>query len=196
MKTVSLAFSSVLFFATATAAVAQKPATSNAFQGDAALTYHWVRTNTQPGDCGCFYLNGGGISGSWNFRSQWSAVAELSAEHASDAPTTGASLTLTSYMGGARYQLPHPGGSHTIEPFVQVLVGGANAGGGAAGAGDGTHVFTSRIGGAIDLPLSQRFAARLIQADYDLTTFANGTNDRQNNLLLAAGLVFHWSHRK
>jgi hypothetical protein len=26
-----------------------------------------------------------------------------------------------------------------------------------------------------------------------LTTFANSTNDHQNNLLVAAGFVFHWS---
>jgi hypothetical protein len=29
--------------------------------------------------------------------------------------------------------------------------------------------------------------------DYYLTTFANSTNDHQNNLLVGAGIVFHWS---
>jgi hypothetical protein len=73
-----------------------------------------------------------------------------------------------------------------------VLVGAAHAGGGIAGAGDGTTEFMTRMGGAIDLPISHRFAIRIIQVDYDLTTFANGVNDRQNNLLVAAGVVYHW----
>jgi hypothetical protein len=36
----------------------------------------------------------------------------------------------------------------------------------------------------------------VIQADYYLTNFANGVNDHQNNLLLGAGVVFHWSTQK
>jgi hypothetical protein len=29
--------------------------------------------------------------------------------------------------------------------------------------------------------------------DYFPTTFANGTNDHQNNLLIEGGVVYHWS---
>jgi len=43
------------------------------------------------------------------------------------------------------------------------------------------------------VPLSSRFAVRVIQIDYYLTNFANATNDHQNNLLVGAGIVFHWS---
>ncbi|MGB8521842.1 MAG: hypothetical protein WCD43_02655 [Candidatus Acidiferrales bacterium] len=43
------------------------------------------------------------------------------------------------------------------------------------------------------MPLSPRFAVRVIQIDYYLTNFANATNDHQNNLLVGAGFVFHWS---
>ena len=34
------------------------------YNGDAAATYHWVHTNAGPGQCGCFGLNGAGLSGS------------------------------------------------------------------------------------------------------------------------------------
>jgi hypothetical protein len=166
--------------------------------GDAALTYHWVRTNTQPGECGCFDLNGGGVSGSWNLGSRWSAVAEIGAERAANALSTGKSLTLTSYLGGARYHFvrPRPQSSHTLRPFGQLLLGAGHAGGGMAGAGDATYALITRIGGGIDLPLGSVVAIRVIQADYYLTNFANGVNDHQNNLLLGAGVVFHWSTQK
>ena len=66
--------------------------------GDAAATYQWVHTNAGPGQCGCFGLNGGGISGSWNANGPWSVVADFSSGVAKGAPTAGSSLTLTSFL--------------------------------------------------------------------------------------------------
>ena len=59
----------------ASAALAQQ----DAYSGDVAAAYHWMHANAGPGECGCFGMNGGGISGSWNFRSSWSAVVDISA---------------------------------------------------------------------------------------------------------------------
>jgi outer membrane immunogenic protein len=181
----------LMFFATVTTTVAQE-----GISGDFAATYHWVHTNAGPGECGCFGLDGVGVSASWNFRGRLSAVAEVGAEFTSNVPITGNSLTLVSYLGGVRYQLPRLSHSwlhsaHGVQPFAQALIGTAHAGGGVAGLGDGTYGFASRLGGGIDIPLSRRFPAR-IQADYYLTHFANGVNDHQNNLLIGAGVVYHW----
>jgi hypothetical protein len=193
MKMRSIALLTGLLLGTATAAMGQavpSPTTG----GDVALTYHWVRSNTQPGDCGCFDLNGGGLSASWHFSEKWSAVAEVSGEYAGSGPSTGNSLTLISFLAGARYALPQPWrrGAHSPQPFAQVLVGGADAGGGIAGAGDASVAFVSRMGGGLDVPLNSRFALRVLQVDYDLTTFANSTNNHQNNLLAGAGIVYRW----
>ena len=121
-------------------------------------------------------------------------MVELSGAYAGNGPGTGNSLTLVSYLAGARYYLPPPrrSASHRLQPFAQVLLGASHAGGGIAGAGDGTMAFTARMGGGLDLPLDSRFALRLLQADYDLTTFANGANGRQNKLLLTTGVVLRW----
>jgi outer membrane immunogenic protein len=188
----SIALASILFLAAATAAVAQE-----SYSGDAALTYHWMRTNTSPGKCGCFALNGGGVSGSWNLRPRWAVVAEISAEHAGNVLSTGKSLTLTSYLAGARYRLPQPWlrGPHSPRPFAQLLLGAEHPGGGVAGSGDGLYAFATRMGGGIDLPVSSHIAVRF-QIDYSLTHSANSANDHQNNLLLGAGAVFRWSRQK
>jgi outer membrane immunogenic protein len=167
----------------------------SSYSGDAALTYHWVRTNAPVGQCGCFDLNGGGFSGSWNLGPRWAAVAEISAETARNALSTGESLTLTSFLAGGRYRLPQPWqrGPHALQPFAQILLGADHAGGGIAANADSSFAFATRIGGGIDLPVSSRFAVRILQADYYLTHFVNATNDHQNNLLLGAGIVFHWA---
>jgi outer membrane immunogenic protein len=189
----SFLISTFLILAGASAAFAQ-----DSYSGDAAAAYHWVRTNAGPGQCGCFGTNGGGISGSWNVKGLWSIVADFSAETTGSAPPLGNSLTLFSYLAGARYKIHQPwfDGNHKPQPFAQILIGGAHAGGGEAGVAEGTNRFATRIGGGIDVPVSEHFAIRVIQIDYYLTTFANATNDHQNNLLIGAGLVYHWSHKK
>jgi outer membrane immunogenic protein len=183
----SILLATILAFAAASAAVAQ-----DSYKGDVAVTYDWVRTNAGPGQCGCFGINGASVSASWNFRGPWSAVTEIGVGHTSNASSTGKSLTLTSYLAGARYYIPHPWfeGAHKPRPFAQVLLGAAHAGGGVAGVGDGTSGFASRMGGGIDVPVNSRFSLRVIQMDYYLTHIANLTNDHQNNLRVGAGIVF------
>jgi outer membrane immunogenic protein len=191
----SLLLSAILLFAGASASFAQQTAD---YSGDAAAAYHWVRSNAGPGECGCFGLNGGGLSGSWNFHGPWSAVVDISAETKSAAPPVSNSLTLVSYLAGARYKIPQPWleGSHKPQPFAQIILGAAHAGGGEAGVADGSYRFATRIGGGIDVPLNSHFAVRVVQIDYYFTTFANATNDHQNNFLIGAGIVYHWSHLK
>jgi outer membrane immunogenic protein len=190
----SFLLSTILLLAGASATMAQQAA----YSGDAAASYHWVHTNAGPGECGCFGLNGGGLSGSWNFHGPWSAVVDISAETKSGAPPVNNSLTLVSYLAGARYKIPQPWfeGNHKPQPFAQIILGAAHAGGGEAGVADGSYRFATRIGGGIDVPLNSHFAVRVVQIDYYLTTFVNATNDHQNNLLVGAGIVYHWSHQK
>ncbi len=178
----------------ATAAMAQ----NEGYSGDAAVTYHYVRTNAAPGECGCFPLNGAGISGSWDFTGPWAVVTEFSSEFRPSKPTGEGSLTVTSFLAGARYRLPQPWmkGSHRPYPFAQVLMGPAHSGGGEAGVANGTWAFAARMGGGIDVPLKSNFLVRAIQVDWFRSQFANGRNDHQNNLLISAGIVYRWSHSK
>ncbi len=155
----SIAITCCLLLGMATAAAAQATPTATARRGDVALAYHWVHTNAPPnGGCGCFGLNGLGISASYSIRSQLAIVAEVSADHTAKALAQAQSLTLISYMAGARYRpfAPRMDGSHQIQPFAQVLVGGAHAGGGIAGVADGTSALATRVGGGVDIPAQLR----------------------------------------
>jgi len=173
-------------------------AQDEAYHGDAAITYHWVRTNAAPGECGCFSLNGGGVSGSWNFHGPWSIVTDFGAETNSSVPFNQGSLTVISFLAGARYRVPLPWikGAHRPLFFAQALVGPAHSTGAGAGVADGTNAFAARIGGGIDVPVKSHFQVRAIQIDWFRTQFANTVNDRQNNLEISVGVVYRWSHVK
>ncbi len=159
---------------------------------DVAATYQFMRSNTQPGQCGCFILRGAGLSASWTFRPNLVAVIEGDADFASNGPGTGNSITFMSGIVGVRYRLPvQPPGRREPQLFTEVMAGAGHAGGEIAGAGDGSFAFVGHAGGGFDEPLTERFALRF-EADYAPTTFANSVNNHQNNLLIAVGFVFHW----
>jgi hypothetical protein len=85
-------------------------------------------------------------------------------------------------------------------PYAQILVGGSHANGSlytATGTPSGSsNGFATTIGGGIDMTITPHLTLRAIQADYFITLLGNGTNNRQNNLSLSAGVVFRFgSHR-
>jgi outer membrane immunogenic protein len=163
---------------------------------EAGLSYNYVHTNAPPGDCGCISLNGGSGSIAYNFSRSFSAVADLGAQHASNIAPAGSDLTLTSYLFGPRYSLRN---RTRFTPFGQVLLGGAHASGslapGNGGLSGGSNAFAMVAGGGLDIGLTHHIAIRAIEADYYMTRFNNGVNDRQNNLRLGAGLVFRFGNR-
>jgi outer membrane immunogenic protein len=158
-----------------------------------AINYTYLRSNAPPGGCTCFSLNGGSFDLAWNIRhSRYAAVGDLTATHASGITATGYDLTLSSYLLGGRYspsirRLP-------VQPFAQVLIGLAHATGSLVqGPTSAAHNSGSALafdaGGGASIKLNRRFALRLIEADYLLTTFDNGSNNHQNNLRIGAGIV-------
>jgi peptidoglycan-associated lipoprotein len=160
---------------------------------EAGVDYSYVRSNTPPGGCACFALNGGGGSLAYYFSHSLAAVADINSGHSSNIGIGTSDLTLTSYVFGPRYYWH----SHAkTTPFAQVLLGGAHANNSlalrVAGRQVSSDAFAAKIGGGVDLPLNQRFALRPFEANYYLTHFSNGINDHQNNLQLGAGVIFRF----
>ena len=164
-----------------------------------ALGYSYVHSNVPPGGCGCFSLNGGSATFAWPLGSGRFALAgDIDVVHAGAASSTSDSLTLSTYTAGGRF-LPLLGNS-AWQPFGQVLIGLAHSSGtlvqgqnpGSANAG---AAFAANIGGGLDLRTSSRFSFRLVEADYLLTTFDNGSNNHQNNFRIGAGVVFRLGNR-
>jgi outer membrane immunogenic protein len=172
------------------------PAHDDAPRPELAFGYSYVHSNVPPGGCGCFSLNGGNATFAWPLGSGKFAVAgDIDVVHAGSVSSQGESLTLGTYTAGARY-LPLAGHS-AWQPFGQALIGvahstgtlvqGANSGSANAGA-----AFATNIGGGLDLRAGAKFSIRLVEADYLLTTFDNGSNNHQNNIRIGTGVVIHF----
>lgn len=160
---------------------------------EVGVDYNYVRSNAPAGGCGCFGLNGGSGWVAFKFSRSLGLVGEIASQHASNISSTGADLTLTSYLAGARYTWTQAG---RFAPFAQALLGGAQAGGtlapGNSGLPGSPNAFAMTAGGGLDIGLTPRIAVRALEADYYLTRFDNGVNDHQNNLRIEAGVIFRF----
>jgi outer membrane immunogenic protein len=158
-----------------------------------ALTYTYLHANAPPGGCGCFSLNGGSAQFVWPMQFRGIAlVGDATIGHTNNIGSSNSSLTLSSFTTGARYSPPLK--RTRYQPFGQLLIGyghisGSFIQGQAASSSNG---FAAKLGGGLDAHINQRLSFRLIEADYLVTTFANGVNDHQNLLRLSAGIVLRF----
>ena len=156
----------------------------------AGADYTYVRTNILPG-CDCVSLNGGGIQFEAGLTSHLAAVADLTIAHRSGITQDSYDLTQTAYTFGARY-LPFRSRAR-VQPFGEVLLGGAHASGSLAPNSTGfgsSNTFALQTGGGIRLPLTRRLLLQPVRIDYLFTKFGNGADDKQNDLRISAGILF------
>ena len=92
-----------------------------------------------------------------------------------------------SYLSGPRFNLRRG----KIAPYAQVLFGGIAATSGIGHSGT-TNAFAMTAGGGVDFKLSKLISIRPMQAEYYLTKFTDGLNNRQNNFRLSSGVVFRF----
>jgi hypothetical protein len=170
-------------------------------QIDMSLTYAAERAQIAPGNCGCFWLQGGGADVALTFWKGFGAAASLTGDHVSNyAP--GLDINKIAYLGGPRY-------THTVwtrgagaaqrprmQIFGEALFGGVHAFSGAfpssAGITTTANSFALQTGGGINLFLSRSIGVRLLEADYVRTQLPNNYSQSQNDVRLAFGVTYHF----
>lgn len=154
--------------------------------------YDYVRYNANPRITGVptsesFNANGGSGQVAFNATNWIGLVADFGgyavARHGFDTTHE------ISYLFGPRINLRRG----RITPFAQVLLGGVWAEDGIV-LGTVT-AFGMTAGGGVDVGLTKHIAIRPVQAEYFLTTFSDGNNNRQNNFRFSAGIVFRFGRK-
>ncbi len=156
---------------------------------DLSIGYNNIRANAPPGDCNCFNMNGGFVSGAVHL-TNWIAIAgEFTGGHSSHISPLAQDLTLTTFTAGPRVTYTW----HRFTPFGEVLVGGAHGGDSyfpsLTSSSTGASSFAVSTGGGVDIKLDHRFSLRALDMQYLRTSFPNGVNGEQNQLMIGAGLV-------
>lgn len=167
---------------------------------DLAVTYAPERTQLAPGNCGCFWLQGGGADAGLMLWRGFGIAASLTGDHISNyAP--GFDLNKVAYMGGPRCTYTGWTREHGsvkrlhVQIFGQGLFGDVHAFDGAFPSSTGLRAtadsFAIQTGGGIGVLFSRRLGVRLLEADYIRTELPNSYSNTQNDLRLAVGLSYH-----
>jgi outer membrane immunogenic protein len=187
-----LAVSVIFLLALAWPASAQQPAavSSEATRFDFSGGFSLLRSNAPPGTCGCFSLYGASGSAAFNFNNWIGAVADVGYVRAGSITSADRSLSIMSFLFGPRFSLRTRG---RFTPYAQALFGDGR-GSGTLLSGSTTPVtnnaFAMALGGGMDYALTRRFAVRG-QVEYLQTRFSNLANNRENNLRITIGIVYH-----
>lgn len=142
-----------------------------------------------------FDLHGGTASLAGNVNRWFGLVGDFGGYKVTGLPS-GVSSKLYTFLFGPRFS--HRG--HRWTPFAQFLFGDAYAKADVSTPAPGffdaasfhENAFATAMGGGLDLKFSKHIAWRVVQAEYLLTKFQDGNNNRQNNIRLATGLVFRF----
>jgi Outer membrane protein beta-barrel domain len=171
-----------LVLALSLSAMAQEQPRIDVFAG-----YSYIRFNAV-GDTHA-NLNGGSGSVAFYPSRRWGVVGDFGGYKISTITSGGVSASvdehIISYLFGPRIRF----GGDKLTPFGQVLFGGAHLSTTPA-TGTSENVFAMTAGGGVDLKVARHFSVRG-QAEYLMTKFTDGANNRQNNARISAGIVIH-----
>ncbi len=169
---------------------------------DLAVTYTTERAKISPGDCGCFWLQGGSANAALTFFHGLGVAANLSGGHASNiAP--GVDVSKVSFIAGPRYTYNTSRWSDSYldvkrgtSVFGEWLFGGVYAFNGlfpatAGGFKSSASAFAMQVGGGLDVALGNGFSVRAFELDYVRSDLPNNGTDTQNHLRLAFGVSYH-----
>jgi outer membrane protein OmpA-like peptidoglycan-associated protein len=164
---------------------------------DLFVGYSFVRFSTNAGAKETFNWHGltGALAGNVN---RWfSLVGDISAFRIKDLPPgiTGSGYT---FLFGPQFS--HRGERWT--PFMHALFGAARlsdiqvsatpSGSAFFNRSFSANSFATALGGGVDANFNKHVGIRLFQAEYLMTRFTDGNENKQNNLRASAGLVLHF----
>ncbi len=168
-------------------AAASPEATHFDFSGGLSL----LRSNAPPGTCGCFHpLRRQRLCGAqFEFLARYRGRCRLRSrqQHHLFRPQ------LVHHLLSRWSALSRSARAGASRPFAQVLFGDAR-GSGTLLSGTTTPVtdnaFALTVGGGVDYALTRRWSVRG-QVEYMQTRFPNEVNNRENNLRISFGAVYH-----
>jgi peptidoglycan-associated lipoprotein len=167
---------------------------------DLAVTYTAQHSNLVANPT--FWQQGGSVEISAQVHRGLGLAANITGTNVGGAAGSGVGLTMVAETFGPRYTWYRANGlanRRSLAIFGQGLIGIAQGFNSYFPSNTGAMTddtsFALQVGGGVDLGLSRHFALRAIQADWIRTQFPNSTTNVQNNLRLAAGVVFRFQQR-
>ncbi len=173
-------------------------------RAEVSLSYSPIESNSGPGQCGCFFMNGASAEGNFRAYRGYTAVVDVTAAHTGQINNTGQPFSLLMATGGIRLNFRFGrqrtdgwDSFHNFKPFVQGLAGFAHGFDSAfpdkAGFIQSSANSLALLAGiGVDYKYRRHLSFRLIQADYGYTRLPNLAGNDQNLLRISSGITIHF----
>lgn len=145
-----------------------------------------TKANAPPGQCGCFWMQGGGLQIHRAFAPSLGAVIDLSYAHNGAINGTDEQLSVLNYLLGPRYTYRT---SSRYTPYGQILAGASHVGSNYFVYQSNNTYLAVQAGAGAEVFLNRRFAVP-VEADWVHSQALNGVNKRQNNLRVGIGIIY------
>jgi hypothetical protein len=157
---------------------------------DLGVNYVADIANAQPGACGCFAMQGGGVNARLGVADHLAAVADFSVVNTSTVSGANYGLGLITLMAGPQYRFR----AGRYKPYGQVLLGAVRGFNSVFPASSSSSAagFVFELGAGSEVQLSPKFSARLLELDFMRTNLPNNVNDWQNHLKISTGIIYHF----
>jgi len=152
---------------------------------EVTIGYSFLQANAPPGLCGCFSMNQGVGTFAYNVRHGLGFVADVSGGHSNALSGTQQSISLITYLGGARYSWKL--GRSRYTPYGEALFGESGE--------TSNYVFAQSVrgfafmpAGGVKIRLSPHFGWN-VEAAWLHSDIPNNSNNRQNDIRIATGFT-------
>ncbi len=156
------------------------------------VQYQATHANAPPGQCGCFWMQGGGVQVLRSFRSDLGLMADV--YYGSNAKINGTDeqISIFNYVFGPRYTYRT---STRYTPYAQLLAGASKVSSNYYVYKSNNTYFAGEVGTGVEVYLTPRISAVPLEANWVYSHALNGVNTRQNNLRVGVGVVYRLGPR-
>lgn len=184
-------FAAVLIvFVLPCAACAQNAATASVATIPVSLRFVTTQARETPGSS-TFFLTGGAADAAVAIMPRFSAAVEVGGTTTSRVPGTSRGLSTITLLAGPRITQPARHLSFSVQALFGAVRGFDADFTSGTNRADTSTAFAFAAGGFVDVSLTRGIALRAAQVDYLQTQLPNGADNRQGDVRVSAGVVFH-----
>lgn len=161
-------------------------------QGQAApvqvgVQYQATKANAPPGQCGCFWMQGGGLQIHRAFFRTWGLAADVSYASNSNVNGNGQTLSVFNYLLGPRYTYRN---TTRYTPFAEALIGASHVSSNAYVYQSNNTYLAAQVGAGVEMYFRPHISFVPLELDYVYSRALNGVNKHQNNVRVGFGIVY------
>ena len=154
-----------------------------------SFQYQATHANAPPGQCGCFWMQGGGLQAVRSFWPNLSVVVDVFYGANGAINNTDEQISVFDYTFGPRYNYRN---STRYTPYGQVLGGASHVSSNYFAYKSGETSVALQAGLGVEMNIKRHISIIPLEADWVYSRAKNGLNTHQNNTRAGFGVIYRF----